>query len=708
MKKTIVPLFALMLGGGLTMHAQNKITYPKTKEVNHVDDYFGTKIEDPYRWLENDTASETTAWVKEQNKVTQSVLSQIPYRDRMKKRITELINYPKNSAPYKKGKYIIQYKNNGLQNQSVLYVKEGWDGEERVLLDPNTLSEDGTVALGAISFSPNQRYFAYAVSASGSDWQEIYIMDMKTGKLLKDKVEFVKFTGIHWDSEDGFYYAGYEAPKDQKTKYSAKTEYQKVYYHKLGTDATKDPIIYEDTEHPLRYVRPSLTEDKRFLILDISEGTDGAEIKVKDLKDKKQKDFTTIVKGFKTNAYVVDNDGDDLILVSNQDAPNYKVVKVDPKNPDYKNWKTIIAEKSEKLESVQTAGGKLFATYLKDASSQVRQYSYQGKLDYTVELPGIGTASGFSADKDEKNLYYTFTSFTTPATIYKYNIETGKSELHEASQAKFNPDEYETKQVFFTSKDGTKVPMFITHKKGIKLDGTNPTLLYGYGGFNISLTPSFSATNLAFIENGGIYVLVNLRGGGEYGESWHEQGMLENKQNVFDDFIGAAEHLIQEKYTSSERLAIRGGSNGGLLVGAAMTQRPELFKVAIPQVGVLDMLRYHKFTVGWGWAVEYGSSDYEEQFKYLIKYSPLHNLKEGTCYPATMITTADHDDRVVPAHSFKFAAELQKKQACANPTLIRIDENAGHGAGKPTSKVIEEAADIWSFIFYMMDYDYKF
>ncbi|HLS70612.1 MAG TPA: prolyl oligopeptidase family serine peptidase [Chitinophagaceae bacterium] len=708
MKKTIVPLFALMLGGGLTMHAQNKITYPKTNEVNHIDDYFGTKIADPYRWLENDTAKETTAWVKEQNKLTQGVLSQIPYRDRMKKRITELVNYPKNSAPYKKGKYIIQYKNDGLQNQSVLYVKEGWNGKERVLLDPNTLSKDGTVALGAISFSPNQRYFAYSVSASGSDWQEIYIMDMKTGKLLKDKVEFVKFTGIHWDSEDGFYYAGYEAPKDQKTKYSAKTEYQKVYYHKLGTDASKDPIIYEDKDHALRYVRPSLTEDKRFLILNISEGTDGAEIKIKDLKNKNQKDFITIVKGFKTNAYVVDNDGDDLILVSNQDAPNYKVVKVNPKNPKYENWETLIAEKAEKLESVQTAGGKLFTTYLKDASSQVKQYSYQGKLEYNIQLPGIGTASGFSADKEENNLYYTFTSFTTPATIYKYNIQTGKSELHEASQAKFNPEEYETKQVFFKSKDGTNVPMFITHKKGIKLDGTNPTLLYGYGGFNISLTPSFSATNLAFIENGGIYVLVNLRGGGEYGESWHEQGMLENKQNVFDDFIGAAEHLIKERYTSSERLAIRGGSNGGLLVGAAMTQRPELFKVAIPQVGVLDMLRYHKFTVGWGWAVEYGSSDYEEQFKYLIKYSPLHNLKENTCYPATMITTADHDDRVVPAHSFKFAAELQKKQACDNPALIRIDENAGHGAGKPTSKVIEEAADIWSFIFYMMDYDYKF
>jgi len=708
MKKTIFPLLGLMVASSLTMNAQKAIQYPKTKEVDQKDNYFGTTIEDPYRWLENDTSAATAAWVKEQNQLTNSILNEIPFRDRIKNRLTELMNYPKSSAPYKSGKYYTYFKNDGLQNQSVLYVKEGLNGKERVLIDPNQLSEDGTVALQAMAFSPNQKYFAYSVSASGSDWQEIYILNMETGQLLKDKIEFVKFTGMHWDSEKGFYYAGYEAPADQATKFSAKTEYQKVYYHTLGEDASKDVLVYEDKDHALRYVRPQLTESKRFLILDIAEGTDGSELKVKDLKDNKAKDFTLLVKGFNTNAYIVDNDGDHLIMVTNQDAPNYKVVLVDPKNPDAKNWKTLIPQQSQKLERVSTAGGKLFATYLQDASSMVKQFDYKGNLEHVVDLPGIGTASGFSAKKEDKELFYTFTSFTFPSTIYKYDINTGKSTLYEASQAKFNPEEYETNQVFYASKDGTEVPMFITHKKGIKLDGTNPTLLYAYGGFNISLTPSFSATNMAFIENGGIYVLANLRGGGEYGEDWHQSGMLEHKQNVFDDFIGAAEYLIEHKYTNPERLAIRGGSNGGLLVGAVMTQRPELFKVAIPQVGVLDMLRYHKFTVGWGWAVEYGSSDFEDQFNYLIKYSPLHNVKSGVCYPATMITTADHDDRVVPAHSFKFAAELQKHQSCENPTLIRIDEKAGHGAGKPTSKVIEEAADIWSFIFHTMNYDYKF
>lgn len=708
MNKAFFPLLGLMITSGFTMKAQNSIQYPKTAEVDQVDQYFGTKIEDPFRWLENDTSEATGQWVDRQNEVTQDLLSKIPFRNKIKERLTTLMNYPKSSAPYKSGKYITYFKNDGLQNQSVLYFKEGMNGQEKVLLNPNKLSEEGTVALAAMSFSPNQQFFAYAISASGSDWQEIYIMDMKTGQLLKDKIEFVKFTGIHWDSDKSFYYAGYETPKDQATKYSATTEYQKIYKHIVGTSADQDELIYEDKDHALRYVRPMLTEDKRFLILDIAEGTDGAEIKIKDLKDQKQNDFQLIVKGFKTNAYIVDNYRDQLIMVTNEGAPNYKVVLVDPKNPSSNHWKTIIPEQKEKLESVTTAGGKLFTTYLKDASSMVKQYSYTGELEHTIDLPGIGTASGFSAEKEDNELYYTFTSFTFPATIYKYDIRTGQSTLHEASQAQFNSEDYLTEQVFYTSKDGTQVPMFITYKKGTKMDGTNPTLLYAYGGFNISLTPSFSATNMAFIENGGIYVLANLRGGGEYGESWHEAGMLENKQNVFDDFIGAAEYLIENQYTSPERLAIRGGSNGGLLVGAVMTQRPELFKVAIPQVGVLDMLRYHKFTVGWGWAVEYGSSDHQEQFDYLIKYSPLHNIKPNTCYPATMITTADHDDRVVPAHSFKFAAELQKYQSCENPTLIRIDKNAGHGAGKPTSKIIEEAADIWSFIFYMMDYDYKF
>lgn len=700
MKKTFFPLLVLILGGSMIANGQS-LQYPKTQKVNQVDDYFGTKIEDPYRWLEDDTAKQTEAWVIEENRVTNNYLSKIPYRDKIKKRLTELMNYPKYGAPHKNGEWYAYYKNDGLQNQAVLYVQKGLKGNPEVLIDPNTLSSSGTVALQATEFSKNQKYFAYAVSASGSDWQEIYVMEFPSKKLLKEKIEYVKFTGIVWDGDEGFYYSGYSKPKDEATKYSAKTEYQKVFYHKIGTPQSADKLIYEDRENPLRYVSAQLTEDKRFLILNISEGTDGSEIKVKDLS-KKNSDFVTIVKGFNTNAYVVDNQKDNLLLVTNQDAPNYKVVRLNPTQADAKNWVTVIPERKEKLEGVATGGGSLFASYLKDASTQVRQFDYNGKLQFDVKLPGIGTASGFSCDKEDKTLFYSFTSFTYPTTIFEYDLKTGQSKLYRSSEAKFNPDNFETKQVFYTSKDGTKVPMFITHKKGLKMDGNNPTLLYAYGGFNISLTPSFSVLNIAFIENGGVYCVANLRGGGEYGEEWHQGGMLDRKQNVFDDFIAAAEYLIETKYTSSEKLAIRGGSNGGLLVGACLTQRPELFKVAIPQVGVLDMLRYHKFTVGWGWAVEYGSSDKKEQFEYLIKYSPLHNIKAGTCYPATLITTADHDDRVVPAHSFKFAAALQEAQGCENPTLIRIDSQAGHGAGKPTSKVIDEAADIWSFIFYNM------
>lgn len=682
------------------------ITYPKTKTVDQKDNYFGTEIADPYRWLENDTASDTEAWVIEQNKVTDKYLGQIPFRDKIQARLSELMDYPKYSAPSKDGDWFTFFKNDGLQNQAVLYVQKGLEGEPEVLLDPNTFSKDGTVALQSTRFSKSEKYFSYAVSASGSDWQEIYIMDFQNRKLLSEKLEFVKFTGMSWKGDEGFYYSGYEAPENEATKYSAKTEYQKVYFHKVGTPQSEDVLIYEDKDHPLRYVSAGLTEDERFLILQISEGTDGSEIKVRDL-EAGQQGFSTLVPGFNTNAYVVDNAGGRLLVVTNHQAPNYKLVSIDPKNPDPSAWETLIPEADDALESVTTAGGKLFVKYLHHATTKVSQYSYAGKLEREIALPGLGTASGFSAHKTDDFFFYTFTSFTYPATIYKYDIKTGGSTLYRASEAKFDPEAFETRQVFFTSKDGTKVPMFVTHKKGLKLDGTNPTLLYGYGGFNINLTPSFSVVNLPFLENGGIYCLVNLRGGGEYGEAWHKAGMLENKQNVFDDFIAAAEFLIEKNYTSSGKLAIRGGSNGGLLVGACMTQRPELFKVAIPQVGVLDMLRYHKFTVGWGWAVEYGSSDNKADFDYLIRYSPLHNLQAGTCYPATLITTADHDDRVVPAHSFKFAAALQQAQACANPALIRIDTNAGHGAGKPTSKIIEEAADIWSFILYNMGEDFK-
>lgn len=701
MNKKKCSLIALSLGVSFSMTAQS-LSYPQTKKVDQTDNYFGTAIADPYRWLENDTARDTEAWVKEQSALTQGYLSKIPFRQKLHQRLTELWNYPRYGAPEKEGEWYTFYKNDGLQNQSVLYVQKGLEGKPEVLLDPNKLSADGTVALQATAFSKKQKYFAYAASASGSDWQEIFVMDFKNRKLLADKLEYVKFTGISWKGEEGFYYSGYDRPKDEATKFSAKTEYQKVYFHKIGTPQSADILIYEDREHPLRYVSGGLTEDERFLVLSISEGTDGSEIKVKDLNDKAATGFTTIVPGFKTNAGVIDNVGGKLLLQTNSNAPNNKVVLLDPKNPGEAGWKTIIPEQKETLEGVSTGGGKLFASYLKDASSQKVQYSLDGKLEHKIELPGVGTAGGFGAKKEDNAFFYSFTSFTYPPTIFRYDIKTGKSELFRKSEVKFDPAAYETKQVFYTSKDGTKVPMFITHKKGLKMDGNNPTLLYAYGGFNVNITPSFSVANMVFIENGGVYCVANLRGGGEYGEDWHKGGMLNKKQNVFDDFIAGAEFLIREKYTSSEKLAIRGGSNGGLLIGACITQRPELFKVALPQVGVLDMLRYHKFTVGWGWAVEYGSSDNKEQFDYLIKYSPLHNIKKGTCYPATLVTTADHDDRVVPAHSFKFAAALQEAQGCDNPTLIRIDSKAGHGAGKPTSKMIDEAADIWSFVFYNM------
>lgn len=691
---------AIALGFTFSMNAQLK--YPETQKQDIVDDYFGTKVYDPYRWLENDTSAQTNQWVKSQQQFTEDYLSKIPYRKKLIDRLTQIWNYPKFSVPFRKGDFYFIYRNNGLQNQSVLYMKKGIDGKEKVLIDPNTFSSDGTVALQNVSISKNHKYLAYSVSASGSDWQEIYVIDLHSQQLIADKIRFVKFTSIAWQGDEGFYYCGYDRPEDEKTMYSAKNEYQKVFYHNIGTTQENDKLIYEDREHPLRYVFPQITEDNRFLILNISEGTDGNEIKILDLQNRDE-GFITILQGFKNNAEVIDNMGETILLLTNEDAPNFKVVAISTKNR--MGPRVIIPEQKEPISSVTTAGGKLFLHYLKDATSKVVMYDYNGSNPKEIKLPGIGTAAGFSGEKEDREIFYSFSSFISPNTVYKFDINTGKSEKYLEPKIDFNFDQYETKQVFVKSKDGTQVPMFITYKKGIKLDGTNPTMLYAYGGFNISLTPSFSIANLVFLENGGVYCQANLRGGAEYGEEWHKGGMLENKQNVFDDFIACAEWLIANKYTSSKRLAIRGGSNGGLLVGACMTQRPELFAVAIPQVGVLDMLRYHKFTVGWGWAVEYGSSENPEQFKYIYKYSPLHNVKQGTCYPATMITTADHDDRVVPAHSFKFAAELQSKHSCDKPVLIRIDSKAGHGAGKPTSKQIEEAADIMSFTFWNMNYD---
>lgn len=696
--------FIFFLFSPLAILAQ--LQYPETKKGETVEDYHGTKVADPYRWLEDDNSEDTKAWVKAQNKITFDYLATIPQRDKIKKRLEELWNYPRYSSPFKKAQYYYYFKNDGLQNQSVMYRQNGLTGKPEEFLNPNTLNKEGIAALGGTSFSKTGKYFAYSIAVAGSDWQEIFVMESATKKVLKDKVEWTKFGGANWNGDDGFYYSGYDKP-DEKSKLSKQNQFHKVFYHKLGTDQSQDILIHEDKEHPLRYHGAGLTEDGRFLILNVSEGTSGAEIWYWEKKDPSQTKFKLLIPGFSTEPDVVDNHGGKLLVRTNDGAPNYQVVLIDPKNPGKENWKTVIPEKKEALQSVGTAGGYLFASYLKDASTKVYQYTYEGKLVREIKLPGIGTAGGFGGEKEDKEFFYTFSSFSTPPSIYRFNIATGQSTLFRKTEVKVKTDDFVTEQVFFTSKDGTKVPMFLTYKKGMVRNGQNPVLIYGYGGFNIPVTPGFSTSNAFFVEQGGIYVSVTLRGGSEYGEKWHKAGMLDRKQNVFDDFIGAAEHLIKEKYTNNQKIAIRGGSNGGLLVGAAMTQRPDLFKVALPAVGVMDMLRFHKFTVGWGWAVEYGNADSASQFPYLYKYSPYHNLKPGVSYPATMVTTADHDDRVVPAHSFKFASRLQEYNAGTNPMLIRIETNAGHGAGKPTSKVIDEATDIWSFVMYNLGMPFR-
>ena len=703
MKCSVVKLIVAVI---IPCSSVAQLQYPQTKKTDSVDDYHGTKVSDPYRWLEDDNSEETKAWVLAQNKTTQQYLSAIPYRHQVKKRLEELWNYPRYSSPFKEGDFYYYYKNDGLQNQSILYRQKGLAGMPEVFLDPNKLSEDGTASLAGMNFSLNSKYAAYSVSQSGSDWRVGYIIDVSTNTKLPEKIDWLKFTGFSWKGDEGFYYTRYPEPqKGEQLK--GKNVLPQVYYHKVGTVQSEDVLVFEDKEHPQRFAGVGLTEDERFLLLSTSEGTSGAEIWYRDLKNLAQKEFRLLIPGFKTEPSVVDNIEDKLLLLTNDGAPNYKLVLVDPANPGNGNWKTVIPEKKEVLQYVSTGGGYLFAGYLKDASTKVYQYTYDGKLVREIILPGIGTAGGFEGRRREKEFFYVFTSFNYPPTIFRYNIETGKSELFRKSEVKFDGTQYETKQVFFKSKDGTRVPVFLSYRKGLRMDGNNPVLLYGYGGFNIPITPGFSVSNAFFMEQGGIYAVVNLRGGSEYGEEWHKAGMLEKKQNVFDDFTGAAEYLIEEKYTSPAKIAIRGGSNGGLLVGAAMTQRPELFRVAIPQVGVMDMLRYHKFTIGYAWAVEFGSSETREQFDYLYKYSPLHNLKEGVQYPATIVTTADHDDRVVPAHSFKFAARLQEVYKGENPVIIRIDSKAGHGAGKPVTKQIEEAADIWSFTMYNLNMPFK-
>ncbi|GAA4416716.1 prolyl oligopeptidase family serine peptidase [Nibrella viscosa] len=686
---------ALLMSASVTCAQPNgPLSYPQTRKTDQVDEYHGTKVADPYRWLEDDRSAETTRWVNAQNQVTSGYLEQIPYRKQLQNRLEEVFNYPKYSAPSRKGDWFYFSKNDGLQNQSVLYRQKGLEGTPEVVIDPNKLSADGTTRLMSFNLSKNGRYAAYALSKAGSDWQEIYVMDMQTLKPITDKLEWVKFTGAAWQG-NGFYYSRYEKPLGSEL--AAKNEYQKVYYHRIGTPQEQDKLFYEDKAHPLRYFFPQTTEDERFLILNISEGTDGAEIWYQDAQAGNSS-VKKLFDGFAYNYSVVDNIGDRLLVYHNNGAPNYKVSLVEPSTGTMRD---LVPEKPEKLESLSTAGGKLFVEYQKDVTSRVYVYDLSGRLENEVVLPGIGSAAGFGGEKDDTFVFYTFTSFTFPPTIYRYDIATRKTTVFREPVVNFTPTDYETKQLFFTSKNGTRVPMFVTFRKGIRLDGSNPTLLYGYGGFNVSLPPAFSALLIPFLEQGGLYAQVNLRGGGEYGEDWHKQGMKLKKQNVFDDCIAAAEYLIAQKYTSPQKLALRGGSNGGLLVGAVINQRPDLFKVAIPQVGVMDMLRFHKFTVGWGWVSDYGSSDNAEEFKALYAYSPIHNIREGINYPATLITTADHDDRVVPAHSFKYAATLQEKYKGPNPVLIRIDTNSGHGASN-TKKNIEQVADIYSFILWNM------
>ena len=676
--------------------------YPETERGEVVENYFGTEVADPYRWLEDDRSEATAAWVEAENAVTEDYLAQIPFRDAIRERLTQLWNYPKEGAPAKHGDWWSYYYNDGLQNQSVLYRTKAPGEAGEVFLDPNSLSEDGTVALAAASFSKDGCYLAYAAAASGSDWVEIRVVDTATGQLTEDRINWVKNSGAQWapDSE-GFYYSAYDAPKGGV--YSEQNQFQKIYYHRIGTPQSADRLVYEDPAHPLRYFWAWPSEDGEWLFVLASDGTSGTEVLFRKSSGKR---FRTLLPGFDADYGVVTVRDGWLYYVTNRGASNYALRRIDLNDPS-KDEVVIPEHDRNLLEGVGTAGGYLFAQYLKDAQSQIAQYDYDGKLVREVALPAIGSVGGFDGEKEDTELYYTLTNYTSPATIYRYDIATGVSTLYKAPEVRFDPSLFITEQVFYPSKDGTQVPMFITRRKDMKLDGKNPCLLYGYGGFQISMTPGFSPAALMFVEQGGVYCVANLRGGLEYGEAWHRAGMLENKQNVFDDFIAAAEYLIAEKYTSTERLAINGGSNGGLLVGACEVQRPDLYAVCLPQVGVLDMLRYHKFTIGWGWAVEYGTSEDEEQFGYIYKYSPLHNLREGVKYPATLVMTADHDDRVVPAHSFKFAAQLQHCQGGDAPVLIRIESKAGHGAGKPTSKRIDEATDMYAFLFQNIGVPYR-
>ena len=708
MKKTEI-MAGIILGAGASAglvgcSGQIKLDYPETKKVDTVDVYFGTQVADPYRWLEADNSAETAEWVKAQNAVTDSYLEKIPFRNKLKEKLTALTNYEKMGTPWKEeGKYYY-FKNNGLQNQSVLYECDSLGGEARILLDPNTLSEDGTVSLGSFAFSKDRKYLAYVISRSGSDWNEIYVMDTKTGDLLEDHIMWAKFTGVSWQG-DGFYYSAYDAPTDGKGL-SAKNEFQKVYYHKIGTKQAEDRLEYMNKQHPLRFYQVGVTEDERFLVLYESDG-EGNAIYVKDTKKPNAK-YICIAEDMSKDNSIAYADEKRILLMTNDGAPNYKVLEFDVNALSAKAGKVFIAEKEHLLEGIDMAGDKIIAVYMENIPNHAYLLDGTGKQIREIQLPTVGSV-GFSSSHKHNDVYYSFSSYTFPGTIYKYDLESDKSTLVFSPKVDFNPEDYVTEQISYPSKDSTMVNMFVTYKKGLEKNGKNPVFLYGYGGFNISLNPGFSAMRIPFIQNGGIYVVANLRGGGEFGEAWHKAGTKMQKQNVFDDFIAAAEYLIKEGYTSPEYIAINGGSNGGLLVGAVVNQRPDLFRVAVPQVGVMDMLRYHTFTIGWNWASDYGrSDDSKEMFEYLYGYSPLHTIKnDGTKYPAILVTTADHDDRVVPAHSFKYTAQLQASSTGDEPKLIRIESNAGHGGGKPIAKVIDEQTDIWSFIMHNLDMKFK-
>ncbi len=686
----------------ISMNAQ--IKYPTPKKGDVVDNYHGKQISDPYRWMEDLNSQETQDWISAENEITDNYLAKIPFREKIQNRLTELFNYERFSAPSKEGDYYYFYKNDGLQNFSILYRQKGLAGNPEVFLDPNKFSDDASVSLAGISFSKNNKFAAYAISKGGSDWRDVFVIDVASKEQLSDKIEWVKFSGMSW-FKDGFFYSRYDEPSDAE-KLKAANEFQKLYYHKVGTKQSEDILVMEDKTNPKRGFSGTVTDNEKYLIISGWEGSSDYNLLFyKDLSQNSP--IKTIFGELEAEYSFIDNLGDNLLIQTNYEAPNYKIVLVNPENPEKSNWQTIIPETANPISSVSFVNGKLIVAYLKDANTKVYVYNTNGKLENEIKLPGVGTAFGFGGKQTDSEVFYTFTSFTYPPTIYKYDIAKNESSLFRKSELKFNPEDYETKQVFYTSKDGTKIPLFITYKKGIKLDGNNPTLLYAYGGFNISLTPSFSVTYLPLLEQGGIYALANIRGGGEYGETWHKAAMKENRQKAYDDFISAGEYLIKEGYTSSEKLAIQGGSNGGLLMGVIVNQRPDLAKVAFPMVGVMDLLRFQKFTIGWAWVPEYGSSEVPEEFDYLIKISPLHNLKKIDNYPAIMVTTADHDDRVFPAHSFKYAATLQEMNQGKNPTLIRIETKVGHGAGTNVNKTIELYTDILSFLMFNTNTDYK-